>query len=176
MRYKTKRLIALILVAALSVSVLQPTAVAVSVKSSDSSSGLESFVESIPDGVGTVEEKETHTGDSEEISSEQTSQPQEDDKEKQTSTEKSPSKSEDDSDQEGVVQAAKTAEEEVADSNEASDTNSCGDQATYTLENGVLTISGTGAIKKEAFKGNSTIKSVIIEAGITEIGESAFYN
>ncbi len=174
MRYKTKRLIALILVAALSISVLQPTAVAVSVRSSGSSAGLESFVESIPDGVGTVEEKEIHTGDSEAISSEQTIQPQEDDKEKQTSTEKSPSESEDDSDQEGVVQATKTAEVEVADSNEASDTNSCGDQATYTLENGVLTISGTGAIKKEAFKGNSTIKSVIIEAGITEIGNSAF--
>ena len=61
MRYKTKRLIALILVAALSISVLQPTAVAVSVRSSGSSAGLESFVESIPDGVGTVEEKEIHT-------------------------------------------------------------------------------------------------------------------
>ena len=49
-----------------------------------------------------------------------------------------------------------------------------GANATWTLdENGVLTISGTGAIKRNAFY-NSSIKEVVIEKGITEIGSYAF--
>lgn len=57
----------------------------------------------------------------------------------------------------------------------------CGDNVTWTLNNGVLTISGTGAI--ENFKGydgapwygrREEITSVVIGNGITEIGEFAF--
>ena len=50
-----------------------------------------------------------------------------------------------------------------------------GANATWTLdENGVLTISGTGAIKRNAFGYNSSIKEVVIEKGITSIGSYAF--
>lgn len=50
----------------------------------------------------------------------------------------------------------------------------CGANATWTLdENGVLTISGNGAIKNSGFK-SYTIKEVVIEEGITEIGSNAF--
>lgn len=50
-----------------------------------------------------------------------------------------------------------------------------GANATWTLdENGVLTISGTGAIKRNAFGSNASIKEVVIEEGITEIGRYAF--
>ena len=49
-----------------------------------------------------------------------------------------------------------------------------GANATWTLdENGVLTISGNGAIKNSGFK-SYTIKEVVIEKGITEIGSDAF--
>ncbi|MDO4168578.1 MAG: leucine-rich repeat domain-containing protein, partial [Lachnospiraceae bacterium] len=54
--------------------------------------------------------------------------------------------------------------------------NSCGDNATYTLENGVLTISGTGIINDNAFNSNKDITSVIIQEGITEIGSFSFWN
>ncbi len=69
-------------------------------------------------------------------------------------------------------------------------TGQCGDDATYTLtDDGVLTISGTGAIEKNAFsrsaENNATlnkgfkdylkIQKVIINEGITEIGVQAFY-
>ncbi|MCD7801724.1 MAG: leucine-rich repeat domain-containing protein [Clostridiales bacterium] len=59
----------------------------------------------------------------------------------------------------------------------------CGDNATYTLtSDGVLTISGTGAINDYAFTivdgsgftERDSIVTVIIEYGITSIGESAF--
>ena len=50
-----------------------------------------------------------------------------------------------------------------------------GANATWTLdENGVLTISGTGAIKGYTFGSNASIKEVVIEEGITEIGRYAF--
>ena len=50
----------------------------------------------------------------------------------------------------------------------------CGANATWTLdENGVLTISGTGAIEDSGFK-SYAIKEVVIEEGITEIGSYAF--
>ena len=49
-----------------------------------------------------------------------------------------------------------------------------GANATWTLdENGVLTISGNGAIKNSGFK-SYAIKEVVIEEGITEIGSDAF--
>lgn len=52
---------------------------------------------------------------------------------------------------------------------------SCGDNATYELSmDGTLTISGTGAIKMGAFAWNTNIKKVIINEGITEIGDQAF--
>ncbi len=52
----------------------------------------------------------------------------------------------------------------------------CGDNATYTLtSDGVLTVSGTGAIDAGAFANNTDIVSVVIEDGITSIGEAAFY-
>ena len=60
-------------------------------------------------------------------------------------------------------------------------TGSCGDNVTYSLdtETGVLTISGTGKMKDYSgedspFYQNSNIKSVIIENGVTSIGNLAF--
>lgn len=64
---------------------------------------------------------------------------------------------------------------------------SCGNSATYEFndENGVLVISGSGAIEVCAFDANieeetekafiSDIKTVVIEEGITEINKYAFY-
>ena len=51
----------------------------------------------------------------------------------------------------------------------------CGDNLTYTLNNGVLTISGTGKIWDNAFEDNDDIKSVIIKNGVTAIGKQAFH-
>lgn len=52
---------------------------------------------------------------------------------------------------------------------------SCGDSATYTLDsNGLLTVSGSGAIRSNAFSHNTDIQTVVIENGITEIGNYAF--
>lgn len=53
-----------------------------------------------------------------------------------------------------------------------------GANATWKLdENGVLTISGTGAIKEYAFSRSSlSIKKVVIKEEITEIGSKAFQN
>ena len=60
-------------------------------------------------------------------------------------------------------------------------TGSCGDNVIYSLdtETGVLTISGTGKMKDYSgedspFYQNSNIKSVIIENGVTSIGNLAF--
>ena len=52
----------------------------------------------------------------------------------------------------------------------------CGENVYYTFEEstGTLTISGTGYIDY-AFTGDSTIKNVNIESGVTSIGEAAFY-
>ena len=58
---------------------------------------------------------------------------------------------------------------------------SCGDNATYELSmDGTLTISGTGEINKEGqiyspFAKSTNIKKVIINEGITQIGEEMFY-
>ena len=55
-------------------------------------------------------------------------------------------------------------------------TGSCGDNVTYSLdtETGVLTISGTGDMYYGPFYENTNIKSVIIESGVTSIGDEAF--
>ena len=60
-------------------------------------------------------------------------------------------------------------------------TGKCGDEVTYSLDTstGVLTISGTGKMKDYSgedspFYQNSNIKSVIIENGVTSIGNLAF--
>ena len=62
----------------------------------------------------------------------------------------------------------------------------CGDDLTWTLENRVLTISGTGKMENYYPKNNDTtapwgeycssIKSVVIGDGVTNIGDGAFYN
>ena len=54
---------------------------------------------------------------------------------------------------------------------------SCGDNVTYTLDtDGVLTISGTGAMTSRPWGGNrDQIKKVIIENGVTNIVENAFF-
>ena len=61
-------------------------------------------------------------------------------------------------------------------------TGSCGDNVIYSLdtETGVLTISGTGNMNNYSgtdspFYQNSNIKSVIIENGVSSIGDYAFY-
>ena len=55
-------------------------------------------------------------------------------------------------------------------------TGSCGDNVIYSLntETGVLTISGTGEMTDSPFSQNSSIKSVIIENGVTSILTYAF--
>lgn len=57
------------------------------------------------------------------------------------------------------------------------DSGTCGDNLTYTLDNnGVLTISGMGDMQNSSFGWNKNkIKSVIINDGVTSIGDSAFY-
>ena len=61
----------------------------------------------------------------------------------------------------------------------------CGDNLTWTLdtESGILTISGTGAMTNYTYSSNApwysyrtSIKTVIIEDGVTSIGSYAFYN
>ena len=52
---------------------------------------------------------------------------------------------------------------------------SCGPSATYTIKNGVVTISGTGKINDNAFYCKNDITEVHIGEGITEIGKYAFY-
>ena len=55
------------------------------------------------------------------------------------------------------------------------ETGSCGKNVTYTLDSdGVLTISGSGAIKSYAFQNYSSLTSVTILDGVTSIGSYAF--
>ena len=57
------------------------------------------------------------------------------------------------------------------------ETGSCGENATYMLdEDGMLVISGIGAIEKNAFYKRQDIKEIVIEKGITEIGQNVFSN
>ena len=57
------------------------------------------------------------------------------------------------------------------------DSGTCGDNLTYTLDsNGVLTISGTGDMQNSSFGWNKDqVQSVIINDGVTSIGQDAFY-
>ena len=60
----------------------------------------------------------------------------------------------------------------------------CGDNLTWTLDDaGNLTISGTGAMDDWTFdnhvpwyENREIVKTVVVEAGVTSIGESAFYH
>ena len=56
------------------------------------------------------------------------------------------------------------------------DSGTCGSNLTYTLDsNGVLTISGTGDMQNSSFGWDtSLIKSVVINDGVTNIGQGAF--
>ncbi len=62
------------------------------------------------------------------------------------------------------------------------DSNKCGDNISYTFDNGILTISGSGGMynydyenNKSPFCENDAIEQVIIEDGVTNVGEYAFY-
>lgn len=46
----------------------------------------------------------------------------------------------------------------------------------WSLDDGILTISGNGPIEDNAFAARSDIKKVVIQNGVTGIGEYAFYN
>ena len=56
------------------------------------------------------------------------------------------------------------------------DTGSCGPNATYTSNDSTMTISGTGEISNHTFyyKDLSGIKSIVINEGLTDIGNNAF--
>lgn len=56
------------------------------------------------------------------------------------------------------------------------DNPSCGPDATYEEDDGKLTITGQGSIDDEAFKDKDTVTEVVIEEGITEIGNQSFEN
>ena len=57
----------------------------------------------------------------------------------------------------------------------------CGENLTWTLSGGTLTISGSGEMKNYSwesvpwYSSRTTIQSVVIEDGVTYIGESAFW-
>lgn len=61
------------------------------------------------------------------------------------------------------------------------DSNSCGEDLTWTLDDGTLTISGTGkmtdygVVKAPWSENKKSVKKVIIRDGVTYIGGSAFY-
>ena len=59
----------------------------------------------------------------------------------------------------------------------------CGTNATWTLSDGVLTISGTGEMDDYTssslpgwYSSRTSITSIVVESGITKIGKLAFYN
>ncbi len=57
------------------------------------------------------------------------------------------------------------------------DSGTCGDNLTWTLDSdGLLTISGTGAINSHSFFYNKSIEMVLIEEGVTSIDSYAFYD
>ncbi len=53
---------------------------------------------------------------------------------------------------------------------------SCGDGLTWILSDGVLTISGTGAMGTPSPSWGSSFTSVVINEGVTSISNNAFYN
>ena len=74
-----------------------------------------------------------------------------------------------------------SAEEESANeiSSVEEEAFSAGEESTdgpqYQLENGVLTVSGTGKINNDLYKNNGEIRELVIEDGITAIGSYSFY-
>ena len=54
----------------------------------------------------------------------------------------------------------------------------CGADVTWTLEDGVLTLSGVGKtyVNDNSFQSRNDIKKVIIKSGVTSIGNKLFYN
>ncbi|MCD8376720.1 MAG: leucine-rich repeat protein [Oscillospiraceae bacterium] len=79
---------------------------------------------------------------------------------------------------------------QLADDSETATSGTCGDNLTWTLEDGVLTISGTGTMDQytdvydsetetwstSAPWGSDTVTSVVVEEGVTGIGSYAFYD
>ena len=62
----------------------------------------------------------------------------------------------------------------------AVESGTCGENLTWKIEDGVLTISGTGAMTgyppSQSPWAAAKIKSVVIESGVTSIGNNAFSN
>ncbi len=56
----------------------------------------------------------------------------------------------------------------------AASSGTCGDYLTWTLDNGLLIISGTGDMDYRAFEANEEIRAVVIRSGVTSVGASAF--
>ena len=59
----------------------------------------------------------------------------------------------------------------------------CGDNLTWDLTNGVLTISGTGSMTNWTgdphapwYADRTSVQSVVINEGVTSIGDAAFFN
>ena len=79
----------------------------------------------------------------------------------------------------GIVQWFESADPANAGLSSASTpkSGSCGDNAVWSLQNGVLTISGTGKITQIGWNQyKKDIKKVVVNDGITEIAWMAFYN
>ncbi len=68
------------------------------------------------------------------------------------------------------------------DLQDATASGDCGDNLTWTLENNVLTISGTGDMWNWSYpspapwSSSDSVKTVVIQPGVTSIGNFAFYN
>ena len=79
------------------------------------------------------------------------------------------------SDENVVSDESLSGDETTSTDASITESGSCGDSATYNLYNdGTLEISGTGLIKSNAFYKRQDIKKLIINEGITEIGDNAF--
>ena len=69
----------------------------------------------------------------------------------------------------------------VSAADDAATSGTCGENLTWTLSGGTLTISGSGEMKNYSwesvpwYSSRTTIQSVVIEDGVTYIGESAFW-
>ncbi|MCD7843692.1 MAG: fibronectin type III domain-containing protein [Clostridiales bacterium] len=83
---------------------------------------------------------------------------------------------------EAEVSAAEVEDEEPAtDEGDAvvsaqATSGTCGDNATWTLSNGTLTISGSGVVEEGTFTENSNIKTVVIGDSITAIDLYVFFD
>ena len=80
---------------------------------------------------------------------------------------------------EGVFETSSTIRASAVSS---ATSGTCGENLTWTLNDGVLTISGTGKMTDYDYEGDSPfynrkdIKSVVIKSGVTSIGNYAFYS